>query len=79
MHDLGADAFDAVKDTLNSTFLTTGPKTKMFEEKYAELFGVKHAVGISSCTLGLYISLKALGVGPGDEVITTPMTFISNS
>ena len=76
-HDLGQEAQKAICETLNSTFLTTGPKTKCFEEIYSNLFNVNYTVGVSSCTLGLYITLKALGVGPGDEVITTPMTFIS--
>ncbi len=77
-HDLDDQVIGALKETIGSTFLTTGPKTKLFEETFAQRFNVNHAIGVSSCTLGLYISLKALGIGSGDEVITSPMTFISS-
>jgi dTDP-4-amino-4,6-dideoxygalactose transaminase len=76
-HDLDQTAVDSVKSTMDSPFLTTGLQTQVFEDQFAKRFNVQHGVGVSSCTLGLYIGLKALGIGPGDEVITTPMTFIS--
>jgi dTDP-4-amino-4,6-dideoxygalactose transaminase len=66
-----------VVDTLRSGWLTLGPRTQRFEERFAEYVGARRAVGVSSCTAGLHLSLAALGVGPGDEVITTPYTFPS--
>ncbi len=78
-HNIGEDEIKAANGVFRSTFLTTGPKTKEFEKKMAEYLGVNYCVGVSSCTAGLFISLKALGIGEGDEVITTPMTFIATS
>jgi UDP-4-amino-4,6-dideoxy-N-acetyl-beta-L-altrosamine transaminase len=68
---------EEVVDTLNSDWLTTGPKTQLFEEKFAKYIGCKYAVAVNSCTAALHISLAALGIGKGDEVITTPYTFVS--
>lgn len=62
-------------DTLDSGWVSTGPKVKRFEEAMAQYIGCRHAVAVSSCTEGLFLSLVALGIGPGDEVITTPFTF----
>lgn len=61
--------------TLRSGWLTTGPRTKQFEADFAAYQQTKHAIGLNSCTAGLHLALLALGVGPGDEVITTPHTF----
>lgn len=66
-----------VVDTLRSGWLGTGPRTKQFEAEFAAYVGAKHAIAVNSCTAGLHLSLLALGIGPGDEVITTPMTFAS--
>ncbi len=71
------DDIDEVVDTLNSDWLTTGPKTHLFEERFAKYIGCKYAVAVNSCTAALHISLAALGIGKGDEVITSPYTFIS--
>jgi dTDP-4-amino-4,6-dideoxygalactose transaminase len=60
---------------LRSGWLTTGPRTKQFEKDFASYQGVEHAVGLNSCTAGLHLALLALGIGPGDEVVTTPFTF----
>ncbi len=68
---------EEVVDTLNSDWLTTGPKTHLFEEEFAKYIGCKYAVAVNSCTAALHISLAALGIGKDDEVITTPYTFIS--
>lgn len=65
----------AVVETLKSGWITTGPKTAEFERAMAEYVGAKHAVGVNSCTSALHLSLVALGIGKGDEVITTPNTF----
>ena len=61
--------------TLRSGWLGTGPKVKAFEEQFAAYEGVPEAAALNSCTAALHLSLLAAGVGPGDEVVTTPMTF----
>ncbi|MFQ5541480.1 MAG: DegT/DnrJ/EryC1/StrS family aminotransferase, partial [Candidatus Binatia bacterium] len=68
-----------VLDTLRSGWLTTGPRTHEFERRIADYVGCKHAIGLNSCTAGLHVGLVSLGVGPGDEVITTPITFASSA
>ncbi|MHB8926890.1 MAG: DegT/DnrJ/EryC1/StrS family aminotransferase [Bacillota bacterium] len=64
-----------VLDTLRSGWVTRGPKTALFETQFAAYIGAEHAVAVSSCTAALHLALVARGVGPGDEVITTPFTF----
>jgi len=78
-HALMSEDVEALVEVLNSVFLTTGPRTAEFEQAFARWLGVDHAVGLSSCTAALFLSLQALDVGPGDEVITTPMTFMATS
>ena len=78
-HSLGADEADEIEQTLGGVFLTAGPRTKQFEEWLASYLGVKGAVGLFSCTTALFLAQKALDIGEGDEVITTPMTFIATS
>ncbi|MGE0447443.1 MAG: DegT/DnrJ/EryC1/StrS family aminotransferase [Vicinamibacterales bacterium] len=75
------DAADeaAVVDTLRSGWLTTGPKTKRFEQVLAGYTGAAHCVALNSCTAALHLALEAVGVGPGDEVITSPITFASTA
>ena len=58
-----------------SGWLTTGPRTKQFEADFAAAVNAKHAIALNSCTAALHLSLVALGIGPGDEVITTPITW----
>lgn len=70
---------EAVTEVLKSFWLTTGPKTKIFEEKFSQQVNAQGALGLNSCTAGLFLGLKALGVGPGDEVITTPLTFCATA
>ena len=70
-------AISAVTAALRSGWIGTGPLAKEFESKFAEYVGAEHAAAVSSCTTGLFLTLKALGVGPGDEIITTSMTFCS--
>ncbi|MBZ0293094.1 MAG: DegT/DnrJ/EryC1/StrS aminotransferase family protein [Anaerolineae bacterium] len=69
---------EAVVDTLRSSWITTGPKTKAFEQEFAQYIGAKGALALNSCTAGLHVALATLDIGPGDEVITTPMTFCSS-
>lgn len=64
-----------VVDSLESGWITTGPKVKRFEDDFKAYVGAPYAVPLSSATAGLHLALLALGIGEGDEVITTPMTF----
>lgn len=73
------DDIQAVVDSLKSNWVTKGPKTIEFERVFAEYTGTKHAVAFNSCTAGLHTSLVAEGIEEGDEVITTPMTFVSSA
>ncbi len=73
--DIQESEINEVIDTLKSGWLGTGPKTKNFEKKFAEFVNAKFAVALNSCTAGLHLALDVLEIGPGDEVITTPMTF----
>src|SRR5262245_25683355 len=66
-------------DVLNSGTLTRGPKLERFEEIIAKLSGRRHAVGVSSGTAGLHCALLAGGVEAGDEVITTPFSFVASA
>jgi dTDP-4-amino-4,6-dideoxygalactose transaminase len=65
--------------TLRSGWLGTGPKTHAFEESFRQYVGCRHAVAVNSCTAALHLALDALGIGAGDEVITTPMTFVATA
>jgi dTDP-4-amino-4,6-dideoxygalactose transaminase len=65
--------------TLKSGWIAKGPRTIELEKKFAEFVGAKHAIAMNSCTAALHIALLAAGVGPGDEVITTPMTFSASA
>ena len=69
----------AVGDVLRSGWITTGPKTKEFEARFAEYCGVKNALAVSSGTAAQHLLMLALGIGPGDEVITTPMTWATTA
>ncbi|HHT9117298.1 MAG TPA: DegT/DnrJ/EryC1/StrS family aminotransferase [Candidatus Hypogeohydataceae bacterium YC38] len=68
-----------VLDTLGSGWITTGPKTKKFEENFRNYIGSQHAIAVSSCTAALHLALAALDIGPGDEVITSPFTFAATA
>jgi len=72
---IGKEEEDEVIATLRSGWLTTGPRTQKFEEMAKEYLGCRHAVALNSCTGALHLTLAALGIGPGDEVITTPVTW----
>lgn len=72
-------AIREVVHSIESGWLTMGPKTIQFEEACAKFLHAPHAVAVDSCTSALFLSLKALGIGPGDEVITTPLTFVATT
>jgi dTDP-4-amino-4,6-dideoxygalactose transaminase len=72
---VGEEEIEAVADTIRSGWLTTGPRTADLERRFAEYCDAQHAVALASGTAALHLSLLALGVGPGDEVITTPITW----
>jgi len=76
---LGKKEKEAVWKVLNSGILAQGPKVEEFERKFAKYIGVKYAIATSSGTTALYLALLAHGIGKGDEVITTPFSFIASS
>lgn len=67
----------AVGDVLRSGWITTGPRTTEFEQRFREYVGCPGAVALCSATAGMHVALKALGIGPGDEVVTPSMTWVS--
>jgi dTDP-4-amino-4,6-dideoxygalactose transaminase len=71
------EEINEVVDSLRSGWITTGPKVKRFEEAFKAYVGSPYAIPLSSATAGLHLTLLALGIKEGDEVITTPMTFAS--
>ena len=74
---IGDEEVQEVADTLRSGWLTTGPRTAQFEKDFAAYVDSSHALAVNSCTAGLHVALAGLGIGGGDEVITTPLTFCS--
>ncbi len=76
---IGEEEILEVLDTLRSPWITTGPKTKQFETDFAHYVGAAGALAVSSATAAMEVALAALGVGPGDEVITSTMTFCSTA
>lgn len=76
---IGEEEIAEVVDTLRSEWITTGPKTKLFEQEFAAAIGTQSALAVNSCTAALHIALATLGVGRGDAVITTPLTFCSTA
>jgi dTDP-4-amino-4,6-dideoxygalactose transaminase len=72
---IGEEEINEVVETLRSGWLTTGPRAARFERDFREYTSAPHAVAVNSATAGLHLALAGLGIGPGDEVITTPMTF----
>lgn len=76
---IGEEEIAEVVATLRSGWIGMGPRTLEFERAFAEYVGAKHAIAVNSCTAALHLALIAAGVGPGDEVITTPMTFAATA
>lgn len=77
--DITDEEINEVVGTLKSGWLAKGPRTIEFEKRFAEYVGAKYAIGMNSCTAALHIALVAAGIGLGDEVITTPMTFAASA
>lgn len=75
---IGEEEIEEVVEALRSGWLTSGPRTKQFEQDFQRAIGSPAALALNSCTAGLHIALKVLNIGPGDEVITTPMTFAAS-
>src|SRR6267143_794150 len=75
---IGEEEIREVVDTLRSRWISTGPKTNRFEREFAAFLRAPGALSLNSCTAALHTALKTLGIGPGDEVITTPMTFTAS-
>ena len=76
--NFGREEEEAVKAVLQSGILVSGEKTKSFEKEFAEYIGVEHAVAVTNGTIALDVALKALNLGPGDEVITSAFSFIAS-
>ena len=77
--DITEKEINAVVEVLRSGVLSIGPRLEEFENKIATFVGVKHAIGVNSGTSGLHLAVRALGISDGDEVITTPFSFIASS
>ena len=78
-HNVQERDIENVVKSLRSLFLTTGDVVADFEGNLSSYLGCQHTVGVTSCTAALHLCLLAFGIGPGDEVITTPMTFIATA
>lgn len=73
------EEYEALQETLESGWIGLGPKTKEFEDRFGQYVDASYAIGVNSATAALNLALKVLDIGPGDEVITTPLTFISTN
>ena len=78
-HDLGEPEIQKITEVLKGDILTTGDFVAAFEQKFANLLEQRHALAVTSCTGALHMALLALDIGPGDEVITTPMSFVATA
>jgi perosamine synthetase len=76
---IGEAEFEAVRRPLTSGWLTQGPEVAAFEREFAAFVGAPHACAVSNCTTALHLALKAVGVGPGDEVVTVSHSFIATA
>ena len=79
LHDLGAPELEAVAEVLRGPILSTGETVARFGKRFADFLGRRHALGVTSCIGAMHLALLGLGVGRGDEAITTPTTFIATA
>lgn len=77
--DIGEQEIEEVCDSMRSGWLTTGPKVKQFEAAFADFISAKHALAVNSATSGLHLALEAIGIGPGDQVLTSTHTFTATA
>ena len=77
--DISEAEVESVAAAIRSGWWAKGPRTIEFEKRFAEYVGAKHCVGLNSCTAALHLALAAKNIGPGDEVITTPLTFAASA
>ena len=75
---IGEEEIAEVVSTLRSGWITTGPKVRRFEDEFSAFVGASGALALSSCTAAMHLALKVLSIGPGDAVVTTPLTFCSS-
>ncbi|MEW6734940.1 MAG: DegT/DnrJ/EryC1/StrS aminotransferase family protein [Acidobacteriota bacterium] len=78
-HNVGAAEKESILAALDSIFLTTGETVYQFEQALSDYLGITRSVAVMSCTAALHLALLAFDIGPGDEVITTPLTFIASA
>lgn len=79
LHDIDDNEIAEVVDTLKSNWITTGPKTALFEKVFSEYIGAKYSLAVNSATAGLHLALECIGLKPYDYVITTPFTFTATA
>ena len=77
--DVSEREVDAVAGAIRSGWWAKGPLTVEFEKRFAQYVGAKHAIAVNSCTAALHLALLSQDIGPGDEVITSPLTFASTA
>ncbi|MDP3991316.1 MAG: DegT/DnrJ/EryC1/StrS family aminotransferase [Candidatus Colwellbacteria bacterium] len=77
--DITSEEVEAIKEVLSSPYLTIGPKIKEFESVFADYIGMKHAIAVNSGTSGLHLAMRAFEIKDGNEVITTPFSFIASA
>ena len=77
--DIGPRERLAVEEVMASGVLSLGPRIRAFEQRFRDRLGIAHALGVSSGTAGLHLCVRALGIGDGDEVITTPFSFVASA
>src|SRR6266446_10262271 len=77
--DLGDEEVEAAARVIRSGWVTQGPEVAAFETEFAAAVGAPHAVAVSNCTVALELSLRALGIGPGAEVITVSHSFVATA